>query len=75
MSIEQYIKYRNAGKQIEEIQNEYLLSEATALTLELGYQCYLKNISLDKAINLVDRIVILSADESKHTTFNPIAHM
>ncbi|MGD6787288.1 MULTISPECIES: hypothetical protein [Bacillus cereus group] len=58
MSIEQYINLRATGKEIEEIQKQSLLSEATLLTLELGYKCYEKNISLDKAINLIDKIVI-----------------
>lgn len=42
MSIEQYINIRKTGKEIDEIQKQYLLSEATVLTLELGYKCYEK---------------------------------
>ncbi|WOA60623.1 hypothetical protein [Bacillus mycoides] len=75
MSIEQYINLRATGKEIEEIQKQSLLSEATLLTLELGYKCYEKNISLDKAINLIDKIVILNANDAKHTSFNPSVHM
>ncbi|MES5957175.1 hypothetical protein QCI42_28070 [Bacillus fungorum] len=75
MSIEQYINLRETGKAIEEIQKQSLLSEATLLTLELGYKCYKKNISLDKAINLVDKIVVLNANDTKHTSFSPSVHM
>ncbi|MGQ8823820.1 hypothetical protein CN582_25090 [Bacillus wiedmannii] len=75
MSIEQYINLRETGKEIEEIQKQSLLSEATLLTLELGYKCYEKNISLDKAINLIDKIVILNANDTKHTSFSPSVHM
>ncbi|PHA57801.1 hypothetical protein COF07_11830 [Bacillus wiedmannii] len=75
MSIEQYINLRATGKEIEEIQKQSLLSEATLLTLELGYKCYEKNISLDKAINLIDKIVILNANDTKHTSFSPSVHM
>ncbi|MBG0967134.1 hypothetical protein [Bacillus sp. SRB1LM] len=75
MSIEQYINLRETGKEIEEIQKQSLLSEATLLTLELGYKCYDKNISLDKAINLIDKIVILNTDDTKHTSFSPSVHM
>ncbi|ASI81055.1 hypothetical protein OCE55_28115 [Bacillus paranthracis] len=71
MSIEQYINLRKIGKEIEEIQKQYLLSEATILTLELGYKCYEKNISLDKAINLIDKIVVLNANDTKNTSFSP----
>ncbi|KAB2491192.1 hypothetical protein F8158_28260 [Bacillus cereus] len=75
MSIEQYINLRKTGREIEEIQKHSLLSEATLLTLELGYKCYEKNISLDKAINLIDKIVILNANDTKHTSFSPSVHM
>ncbi|MGR9632785.1 hypothetical protein ACU82A_00505 [Bacillus cereus] len=75
MSIEQYINLRKTGREIEEIQKQSLLSEATLLTLELGYKCYEKNISLDKAINLIDKIVILNANDTKHTSFSPSVHM
>ncbi len=75
MSIEQYINLRATGKEIEEIQKQSLLSEATLLTLELGYKCYEKNISLDKAINLIDKIVVLNANDTKNTSFSPSVHM
>ncbi|MCR6464903.1 hypothetical protein NXB04_05050 [Bacillus paranthracis] len=75
MSIEQYINLRKRGKEIEEIQKQSLLSEATLLTLELGYKCYEKNISLDKAINLIDKIVILNTNDTNHTSFSPSVHM
>ncbi|HHT7062883.1 TPA: hypothetical protein ACTZ5S_005465 [Bacillus cereus] len=75
MSIEQYINLRKRGKEIEEIQKQSLLSEATLLTLELGYKCYEKNISLDKAINLIDKIVILNTNDTNYTSFSPSVHM
>ncbi|OTY56407.1 hypothetical protein [Bacillus thuringiensis] len=75
MSIEQYINLRNRGKEIEEIQKQSLLSEATLLTLELGYKCYEKNISLDKAINLIDKIVVLNANDTQNTSFSTSVHM
>lgn len=75
MSIEQYIHLRETGKEIEEIQKQYLLSEATLLTLELGYKCHEKSISLHKAINLIDKIVVLNANDTKHTSFSPSVHM
>ncbi len=62
-------------KEIEEIQKQSLLSEATLLTLELGYKCYEKNISLDKAINLIDKIVVLNANDTQNTSFSTSVHM
>lgn len=53
MSIESYLSGRDNGMTIEEIQEEYLLSEATVWTLELGYQCYKKNMPLDRAVALI----------------------
>ncbi|CAF1778616.1 hypothetical protein NRS6094_04372 [Bacillus subtilis] len=53
MTIESYLKMRNNGKTLEEIQEKNSLSEGTVYTLELGYQCYLKRLSLDKAIEIV----------------------
>lgn len=53
MTIESYLSGRDNGITIEEIQEEYLLSEATVWTLELGYQCYKKNMLLDKAVDLI----------------------
>jgi hypothetical protein len=75
MSIEQYINLRKRGKKIEEIQKQSLLIEATLLTLELGYKCYEKNISLDKAINLIDKIVVLNANDTQNTSFSTSVHM
>ncbi|MGM2836440.1 hypothetical protein ACS2TZ_48080 [Bacillus cereus group sp. Bce025] len=75
MSIKQYINLRKRGKEIEEIQKQSLLSEATLLTLELGYKCYEKNISLDKAINLIDKIVVLNANDTQNTSFSTSVHM
>ncbi|MFF5994827.1 hypothetical protein AAGS61_08690 [Lysinibacillus sp. KU-BSD001] len=53
MTIEQYLMERDSGRTLEEIQADYLFSEATVWTLELGYQCYLKKMPLDEAVNLV----------------------
>lgn len=75
MSIEPYINLRKTGKEIDEIQKQYLLSKDTVLTLKLGYKCYENNISLDKAINLVDKIVVLNANDTKHTSFSPSVHI
>lgn len=56
MTIEEYINHRDNGQSLEEIQNDKLLSEATILTLELGYQCYLRKLPLDKAISIIKNI-------------------
>lgn len=53
MTIEKYLKMRNSGKSLEDIQKENSLSEGTVYTLELGYQCYLIKLPLDKAIELI----------------------
>lgn len=53
MTIECYLNGREMGMTIEEIQEVYILSEATVWTFELGYQCYLRNIPLNKAIELI----------------------
>lgn len=53
MTIEVYLKMRNNGKTPEEIQRDEALSEGTVYTLELGYQCYLKRLPLDKAIEII----------------------
>lgn len=53
MRMEVYLKLRNNGKDLEEIQQENYLSESTVWTFELGYQCYLKNIALDDAIEII----------------------
>lgn len=58
MTIERYLKLRHCGKTLEEIQKENHLSEATAYTLELGYQCYLKQLPLDKAIEIIQSELI-----------------
>lgn len=49
MTMEVYLKLRDNGKSLEEIQDKESLSEATVWTFELGYQCYLNNIALDDA--------------------------
>lgn len=53
MTIEQYLKMRNNGLSLEDIQAEKWLSEGTVYILELGYQCYLKQLPLDKAIAII----------------------
>jgi hypothetical protein len=70
MSLEEYIKYRNAGMQIEDIQKENNMSENTALTLELGYRCSVKDIPLKSLLNLTDNIVTMSPSEI--TSINPL---
>lgn len=56
MTIEGYIVKRSKRDMtVEEIQEEYSLSEGTVYTLELGYQCYLKSIPLDRAIEVINR--------------------
>jgi hypothetical protein len=75
MSIEQYINLRKRGKEIEEIQKQSLLSEATLLTLELGYKCYEKTFRWIKAINLIDKIVVLNANDTQNTSFSTSVHM
>ena len=52
-TIEKYLKMRDSGKTLEDIQKENCLSEGTVYTLELGYQCYLKKLPLDKAIKII----------------------
>lgn len=56
MTIEEYLKRRNNGQTLDEIQSEKHLSEGTVWTLELGYQCYLKKVPLDKAIDFIQTI-------------------
>ena len=53
MSIELYLRNRNRGKSMEEVQKKYGLSEGSVYTLELGYQCYLKGLPLDSAIEII----------------------
>ncbi|WCS69583.1 hypothetical protein Goe24_02080 [Bacillus phage vB_BsuM-Goe24] len=56
MTIESYVVKRSKRDMtVEEIQEEYSLSEGTVYTLELGYQCYLKSIPLDRAIEVINR--------------------
>lgn len=55
MNIEKFIKLRESGQHIGQIEYEHKLSEATLYTLEIGYQCYLKRIPLDKAINIIKK--------------------
>ncbi|WCS69328.1 hypothetical protein Goe20_02110 [Bacillus phage vB_BsuM-Goe20] len=56
MTIESYIVKRSKRDMtMKEIQEEYSLSEGTVYTLELGYQCYLKSIPLDRAIEVINR--------------------
>lgn len=53
MTIEQYIKRRDNGQSLVEIQKDKLLSEASIWSLELGYQCYLLKLPLDEAISII----------------------
>ncbi len=52
-SIEHYIAVRESGLTMERIQKKFFLSEANVWTFELGYQCYLKKILLDKAVGII----------------------
>ena len=56
MTIEQYIKRRDNGQSLVEIQKEKLLSESTVWTLELGYQCYLRKLPLDNAVSFIKNL-------------------
>lgn len=56
MTIEQYIKRRDNGQSLVEIQKDKLLSEATIWTLELGYQCYLRKLPLDEAVSIIENL-------------------
>jgi hypothetical protein len=49
-TIEGYILARRSGQSMEDIQSGYHLSEATAYCWEIGYQCYLKKVSLDEVL-------------------------
>lgn len=53
MTIEKYLKMRDNGQSMENIQDAHSLSEGTVYTFELGYQCYLKRLPLDKAITII----------------------
>lgn len=52
MSIEQYINLRKRGKRNWGDSKQSLLSEATLLTLELGYKCYEKTFRWIKQLIL-----------------------
>jgi len=54
VNLETYIKVRERGKTMQEIQERKCLSEATAYCWEIGYQCYLKKMPLDKALEVID---------------------
>lgn len=72
MTIEEYLKRRDNGQTLEEIQEETLLSEGTVWTLELGYQCYLRKLPLDKAISIVQNVSFIDpTNKSNHSSFNP----
>lgn len=71
MTIEQYINLRDSGKEVENIKEEFLLSEATVLTFELGYTCYLNKVSLDSAIDFMSKTVLFDPSKCSTTTFNP----
>lgn len=52
-NLEMYINTRNSGLTMEQIQNQFRLSGATTYCWEIGYQCYLKCLPLDKCLELV----------------------
>lgn len=52
-TLEAYIKARERGKTMEQVRKHEHLSEATAYCWEIGYQSYLKRISLDKVLGMV----------------------
>ncbi|WP_170211245.1 hypothetical protein [Robertmurraya siralis] len=56
MTIEQYLKRRDNGELLEDIQKEKNLSEGTVYTLGLSYQCYLKKLPLDAAIKIIQSV-------------------
>ncbi|MGE7924751.1 hypothetical protein ACQKND_16430 [Viridibacillus arvi] len=60
MTIEQYLKLRDNGLSLEEIQDEQSLSEGTVWTLELGYQCYTRQIPLDQAISIIQQVTMIN---------------
>ncbi|MEC1177288.1 hypothetical protein P9B03_02230 [Metasolibacillus meyeri] len=73
MTIEEYLKRRNKGQSLEEIQKEKLLSEGTVWTLELGYQCFLKQLPLDKAVGFIQNIVVINPTYGEKKTYiNPL---
>ncbi len=71
MTIETYIELRGThGKSVKEIQEDHHLSEATVLTFELSYTCYLNKVSLDSAIKLMSKIYSINLSTGT-ATFNP----
>lgn len=52
-NIEHYLNARESGLKMEEIQKKFALSEATVYCWEIGYQCYLKRLPLDKCLELL----------------------
>lgn len=52
-TISQYIRAKERGMSMEEIQKQCCMDEATVYTWELSYQCYLKRLPLDKAIQII----------------------
>jgi len=52
MTMLKYIRLREACE-IESIRKEYAMGDADVYTWELGYQCYLKKLPLDTAINVI----------------------
>ncbi|WP_332237918.1 hypothetical protein [Sporolactobacillus sp. KGMB 08714] len=70
---EQYLHLREkAGKSRVDSKNQLNLSEATAQTLELGFQCYSKGISLEKVIDFIQKIYVIDLTKKKETgVFNP----
>ncbi|MFS0815344.1 hypothetical protein ABC382_00050 [Lysinibacillus sp. 1P01SD] len=65
MTLEQYIKRRDNGQSLVEIQKEKLLSESTVWTLELGYQCYLRKLPLDKAVSFIENLTVIDPTQLK----------
>lgn len=54
MNIEEYIRRRKEGQSMDFIIDKSIVStEDTIWVLELGYQCHLKGIRLDDAIDLI----------------------
>lgn len=52
-SVEHYINAREEGLLLQEVMDEFHISEATAYCYEIGYQCYLKKTNLDVALTLL----------------------
>lgn len=62
MTIEEYIILRNSGDEVEQIQEKFKLSYDMLWTLELSYQCYLRELPLEQALLLIQnpKIVIIN---------------